>query len=65
MKSVLMEQKDLLLPGVQQAVQTILDFEMEECLQVGKHERSDGRLEYWSSAFPDCKGTRLVESQYR
>jgi transposase-like protein len=43
-KSVLMEQPDFLEPVVQAAVQSILEVEMEECLQAGKHERSDGRL---------------------
>lgn len=35
MNSVLMEQKDFLLPVVQEAVQAILEVEMEECLQAG------------------------------
>ena len=48
MKSVLMEQKDFLVPVVQEAVQAILEVEMEECLQAGKHERSDRRLGYRS-----------------
>lgn len=43
-KSVLMEQPDFLQPAVQAAVQSILEVEMEECLQAGKHERSDQRL---------------------
>lgn len=43
MKNVLMEQKDFLVPVVQEAVQTILEVEMEECLQAGKHERSAER----------------------
>jgi len=38
-KSVLMEQPDFLQPLVQEAVQTVLEVEMEECLQAGKHER--------------------------
>jgi len=51
MKSVLMEQKDYLLPVVQEAVQTILELEMEECLQAGKHERSEERLGYRSGYY--------------
>lgn len=51
MKSVLMEQKDFLLPVVQEAVQAILEVEMEECLQAGKHERSDQRLGYRSGYY--------------
>jgi putative transposase len=51
MKSVLMEQKDFLVPVVQEAVQTILEVEMEECLQAGKHERSPERLGYRSGYY--------------
>ena len=51
MKSVLMEQKDFLVPVVQEAVQTILEVEMEECLQAGKHERSADRLGYRSGYY--------------
>jgi putative transposase len=51
MKSVLMEQKDFLQPAVQEAVQAILELEMEECLQAGKHERSDQRLGYRSGYY--------------
>lgn len=51
MKSVLMEQKDFLTPLVQEAVQTILEVEMEECLQAGKHERSAERLGYRSGYY--------------
>lgn len=51
MKSVLMEQKDFLTPVVQEAVQAILEVEMEECLQAGKHERSAERLGYRSGYY--------------
>ena len=51
MKSGLMEQKDFLMPVVQEAVQTILEVEMEECLQAGKHERSADRLGYRSGYY--------------
>ena len=51
MKSVLMEQKDFLAPVVQEAVQAILELEMEECLQAGKHERSEQRLGYRSGYY--------------
>src|SRR5215831_19765735 len=50
-KSVLMEQPDFLQPVVQEAVQAMLEVEMEECLQAGKHERSDGRLGYRSGYY--------------
>jgi transposase-like protein len=51
MKSVLMEQPDFLVPVVHEAVQAILEVEMEECLQAGKHERSDQRLGYRSGYY--------------
>jgi putative transposase len=51
LKSVLVEQKDFLQPVVQEAVQGILELEMEECLQAGKHERTDSRLGYRSGYY--------------
>jgi putative transposase len=51
LKSVLMEQKDFLTPVVQEAVQAILEVEMSECLQAGRHERSDQRLGYRSGYY--------------
>jgi putative transposase len=51
MKSVLMEQKDFLMPVLQEAVQAILEVEMAECLQAGKHERSEQRLGYRSGYY--------------
>jgi putative transposase len=51
MKSVLTQQKDFLVPVVQEAVQTILEMEMEECLQAGRHERTDQRLGYRSGYY--------------
>jgi transposase-like protein len=51
MKSVLMEQPDFLRPVVEEAMQTMLEVEMEECLQAGKHERSAERLGYRSGYY--------------
>ena len=51
MKSVLMEQKDFLLPVVQEAVQAMLEVEMEECLQAGKYERNAERSGYRSGYY--------------
>ncbi len=51
LKSVLAEQSDFLVPVVQEAVQAILELEMEECLQAGKHERTDQRLGYRSGYY--------------
>ncbi len=50
-KPVLMAQPDFLQPVVQEAVQAILEVEMEECLQAGKHERSEQRLGYRSGDY--------------
>jgi putative transposase len=50
-KSVLMAQPDFLQPVVQEAVQAMLEVEMEECLQAGKHERSAERLGYRSGYY--------------
>ena len=50
-KSVLMAQPDFLMPVVQEAVQAMLEVEMEECLQAGKHERSEERLGYRSGYY--------------
>jgi putative transposase len=51
LKSVLVEQKDFLVPIVEQAVQTILEVEMEECLQAGRYERSQERTGYRSGHY--------------
>lgn len=51
MKSVLIGQKDFLVPVVQEAVQAILEVEMEECLQASKHERNEQRLGYRSGYY--------------
>lgn len=51
MKSVLMNQPDFLVPVVQEAVQAILEVEMAECLQAGKHERNEQRLGYRSGYY--------------
>lgn len=50
-KAVLMEQPDFLQPVVQEAVQAILEMEMEECLQAGKHERTGARQGYRSGYY--------------
>jgi putative transposase len=58
-KSVLMEQKDFLTPVVQEAVQAILEAEMTECLQAGKHERQEQRLGYRSGYYQRRLLTRV------
>lgn len=51
LKSVLVEQKDFLVPIVEQAVQTILEVEMEECLRAGRYERNEERTGYRSGHY--------------
>ncbi len=51
MKSLLVEQREFLAPVVQEAVQAILELEMEECLQAGKYERTDQRVGYRSGYY--------------
>ena len=52
-KAILSEQEDFLRPVVQQAVQSILEVEMEECLQAGPYERAEGRVGYRSGHYLD------------
>jgi putative transposase len=59
LKSVLEEQKEFLQPVVQEAVQAILELEMEECLQAGKHERTQERLGYRSGYYRRRLVTRV------
>jgi mutator family transposase len=42
------EQKDFPQPVVQESVQAVLELETEECLAVGKYERSSERVGYRS-----------------
>lgn len=51
LKSVLSEQKEFLVPAVQEAVQSILELEMQECLQAGKYERNEARVGYRSGYY--------------
>jgi transposase-like protein len=58
-KDVLAEQKDYLVPMVQQAMQAVLEMEMEECLQAGRYERSDERTGYRSGYYRRRLVTRV------
>ena len=51
MKSVLMEQTNFLQPVVQEALQSTLEVEVAECLQVCEHERGNQRLGYRSGHY--------------
>src|SRR5512141_2380837 len=58
-KQALMEQKDFLVPMVQQAMQSVLELEMEECLQAGRYERSEERTGYRSGYYRRRLVTRV------
>src|SRR5512141_3398439 len=58
-KDVLSEQKDFLVPMVQQAMQSVLEMEMEECLQAGRYERSEERTGYRSGYYRRRLVTRV------
>lgn len=59
LKSVLVEQKDFLTPVVQEAVQAILELEMQECVGAGKYERSEERVGYRSGYYRRRLVTRV------
>jgi putative transposase len=58
-KSVLVEQKDFLVPMVQEAMQTVLEMEMAECLQAVRYERSEERTGYRSGYYRRRLVTRV------
>ncbi len=58
-KQALMEQKDYLVPMVQQAMQSVLELEMEECLQAGPYERTGERVGYRSGYYRRRLVTRV------
>lgn len=64
-KSALAEQKDFLVPVVQEAVQAVLEMEMEETLGVGRYERSEGRMGYRSGYYRRRLITRVGTIQLR
>jgi putative transposase len=58
-KQALMEQKEFLVPMVQQAMQSVLELEMEECLQASRYERSQERTGYRSGYYRRRLVTRV------
>lgn len=58
-KHALVEQKDFLVPMVQQAVQSVMEMEMEECLQAGRYERCGERVGYRSGYYARRLVTRV------
>jgi putative transposase len=59
LKSVLVEQKDFLTPVVQEAVQAILELEMQECVGAGKYERTEELVGYRSGYYRRRLVTRV------
>lgn len=64
-KAILSTQEDFLRPVVQQAVQSLLEVEMEECLQAGPYERADGRQGYRSGYYRRRLLTRVGTIELR
>lgn len=64
-KAILSAQEDFLRPVVQQAVQAILEVEMEECLQAEPYERSEGRPDYRSGYYRRRLITRVGKIELR
>jgi transposase-like protein len=58
-KDVLAEQKDFLVPMVQEAMQAVMEMEMAECLQAGRYERSEERTGYRSGYYRRRLVTRV------
>lgn len=58
-KQALMEQTDFLMPMLQQAMQSLLEMEMQECLQAGRYERSQERTGYRSGYYRRRLVTRV------
>ena len=64
-KDVLAEQKDFLVPVVQEAMQTVLEMEMEETLGAGRYERNGERVGYRSGYYRRRLITRVGTIQLR
>jgi transposase-like protein len=64
-KGLLAEDRDFLKGIVQGAVQEILEAEMTEAVQAGKHERTDQRLAYRSGYYPRTLMTRVGTLELR
>src|SRR4029450_6869317 len=58
-KDVLAEQKDFLVPMVQEAMQAVMEMEMAECLQAGRYERSEETTGYRSGYYRRRLVTRV------
>ena len=65
LKALVEEQEDLLRVLVQKVVQQVLEVEMEEALQAGKSERTEGRLGYRSGYYSRTLLTRVGRLELR
>ena len=64
-KALLLEDRDFLKDLVHEALQQILEAEMEETLQAGKGERTPTRLGYRSGYYPRILVTRVGKLELR
>jgi putative transposase len=65
LKQIAQDQPDLLRPLIQAVLQEVLETEMDEALQAGKHERSAERLGYRSGYYRRGLVTRVGKLELR
>ncbi len=65
LKQIAQDQPDLLRPLIQAVLQEVLETEMDEALQAGKHERSAERLGYRSGYYRRGLVTRVGQLELR
>jgi putative transposase len=65
LKQIAQDQPDLLRPLIQAVLQEVLEIEMDEALQAGKHERSAERLGYRSGYYRRGLVTRVGQLELR
>lgn len=65
LKQIAHDQPDLLRPLIQAVLQEVLETEMDEALQAGKHERSAERLGYRSGYYRRGLVTRVGQLELR
>jgi transposase-like protein len=65
LKQIAENQPDLLRPLIQAVLQEVLETEMDEALQAGKHERSAERLGYRSGYYRRSLVTRVGQLELR
>lgn len=65
LKQIAQDQPDLLRPLIQAVIQEVLEAEMDEALQAGKHERNAERLGYRSGYYRRNLITRVGQLELR